>query len=160
MEFDGKFEAVGAELLGVLAVLLGAPAAGSVPHIYTKGAIASYLRTSWPVCGGWVGQAGGCAARRQGMGMGAPLPGRGGREGGALSSKAPELGAAGSEIQPYRKRAGGGNGRLGDRGPTGGGSGPDGPLAYRVAAQVAAVFREPLGMLRDWESGSRGDGDL
>ncbi len=30
--------------------------------------------------------------------MGAPLPGRWGREGGALSSKAPELGAAGSEI--------------------------------------------------------------
>ena len=88
--------------------------------------------------------------------MGAPLPGRWGREGGALSSKAPELGAAGSEIQPYRKRAGGGNGRLGDRGPTGGGSGPDGPLAYRVAAQVAAVFREPLGMLRDWECGLLG----
>ena len=40
-----------------------------------------------------------------------------------------------------------------------GGAGSGDP-AYRVAAQVAAVFREPLGMLRDWESGSRGDGDL
>jgi hypothetical protein len=40
--------------------------------------------------GGWIGQAGGCAARRQGMGIGcAPLPGRWGDEGGALSPKAP-----------------------------------------------------------------------
>ena len=31
------------------------PAAGSVPHIYTKGAIASYQRAGWPVCGGEVG---------------------------------------------------------------------------------------------------------
>ena len=31
------------------------PAAGSVPHIYTKGAIAYYSRAGWPVCGGGVG---------------------------------------------------------------------------------------------------------
>ena len=85
-------------------------------------------------------------------GWGWARPGRGAGEG--------KEGAAGSEIQPYRKRAGGGNGRLGDRGPTGGGSGPDGPLAYRVAAQVAAVFKELLGILRGWELGSRGDADL
>jgi hypothetical protein len=53
------------------------PAAGSVPHIYTKGAIVSYWRASWPVRGGGFGQAGGWAARRQGMGIEcAPLPGR------------------------------------------------------------------------------------
>ena len=136
------------------------PAAGSVLTFDTKGAIAYYSRAGWPVCGGGVGQAGGCAARRQGEGGWRALPGRWGNGGGALSPKAPELGAAGSEIQPYLGGAGGGNGRLGDRGPTGGGSGPDGPLAYRVAAQVAAVFRELLGILRGWELGSRGDGDL
>jgi hypothetical protein len=69
-------------------------------------------------------------------GLGARPSGALGGEGGALSPKAPELGAAGSEIgalpeacrgwewparrsEPYRKRAGGGNGRLGDLGPTG-----------------------------------------
>jgi hypothetical protein len=67
-----------------------AGAAGSVPHIYTKGATAYYSRAGWPVGGGGVGQAGGCAARRQGMGFGcAPLPGRWGDAGGALSPKAP-----------------------------------------------------------------------
>ena len=35
-----------------------------------------------------------------------------------------------------------------------------GDPAYRVAALVAAVVRGWLGMLRDWESGSRGDADL
>ena len=69
------------------------PAAGSVPHIYTKGATASYWRASWPVRGGGFGQASGCAARRQGMGFGcAPLPGRWGDAGGALSPKAPREG--------------------------------------------------------------------
>ena len=86
--------------------------------------------------------------------MDAPLPGRGGRWGAFFESV--EVGAAGSEIQPYRKRAWGGNGRLGDRGPTGGGSGPDGPLAYRVAAQVAAVFRGGLEILRGWMPGRLG----
>jgi hypothetical protein len=46
-----------------------------------------------------------------------PCRGAGG-EGGALSLKAPRARAAGSEIQPYRKRAGVGCGRLGDRSPT------------------------------------------
>ena len=97
------------------------PAVGSVLTIYTKGAIASYWRASWPLCGGGVGQAGGCAARRQGRGwMCAPAGALG--EGGALSLKAPrevwtertralpggapELGVAGSEIQPYLGGAG------------------------------------------------------
>jgi hypothetical protein len=88
------------------------------------------------------------------------LPGRWGREGGALSPKAPRarcgrlgdpalpeacrgLGAAGSEIGglPEVRRA-------------------LGMLAYRVAAQVAAVVRGWLGILRGWELGSLGDGDL
>ena len=55
MEFDGKFEAVGEEVLGVLAVLLGSPVVGSVPPIYAKSAIVSYFRASWTVRGGWVG---------------------------------------------------------------------------------------------------------
>jgi hypothetical protein len=46
-----------------------------------------------------------------------PCRGAGG-EGGALSLKAPRARAAGSEIQPYRRRAGVGCGRLGDRSPT------------------------------------------
>jgi hypothetical protein len=66
-----------------------------------------------------------------------------------------EEGAAGSEIQPYRKRAGGGNGRLGDLGPTGNAPGSE-DSAYRVAAQVAAVVRGWLGILRGWECGLLG----
>jgi hypothetical protein len=75
-------------------LFLRPPAAGSVPHIYTKGATAYYSRSGWPVCGGGVGQAGGCAARRHGKGVGcAPLSGRwGAKEGGALSPKAPREG--------------------------------------------------------------------
>ena len=103
MEFDGEFEAVSAELLGVLAELLGSPAAGSVPPIYTKGATASYFRAGWPVRGGGVGQAGGGVARRQGEGGRArPCRGAGGeRRWGAFSES-----AAGT------------CGRLGDRSPT------------------------------------------
>ena len=89
------------------------PAVGSVLTIYTKGAIASYWRASWPLCGGGVGQAGGCAARRQGKGLDArPCRGAGGCRWGASKAPreawparrssptggAPGLGAAGSEI--------------------------------------------------------------
>ncbi len=103
---------------------------------------------------GWVGRR--LCRPPAGGGVGAPLPGRWGRECGALSPKAPRKVRPARRSEPYRKRAGGGNGRLGDRGPTGGGSGPDGPLAYRVAAQVAAVFRGWLGILRDWGCGLLG----
>jgi len=83
------------------------PAAGSVPHIYTKCAIASYWRAGWPVCGGGVEQAGGCAARRQGdVGwMRAPVGALGGGRWGAFFESA-EGGVAGSEIQPYLEDAG------------------------------------------------------
>jgi len=75
-------------------LFLRPPAAGSVPHIYTKRATAYYSRSGWPVGGGGVGQAGGCAARRQGKGLDArPCQGAGGaKEGGALSPKAPREG--------------------------------------------------------------------
>ena len=128
------------------------PAAGSVLTFDTKGAIAYYSRAGWPVCGGGGGQAGGCAARRQGEGDGhAPAGALGEGRWGAFFESAEE-GAAGSEIQPYRKRAGGGNGRLGDRSPTGNAPGSE-DSAYRVAAQVAAVFRGWLGILRGSECG-------
>ena len=69
------------------------PAAGSVPHIYTKSATVYYSWAGWLVCGRGVGQASGCTARRQGVGIGlAPLPGRRGDAGGALSPKAPREG--------------------------------------------------------------------
>ena len=98
---------------------LRSPAAGSVPHIYTKGATAYYSRAGWPVCGGGVGQAGGCAARRQGMGEkgSAPAGALGERRWGAFSESAKD-GAdredlfpagrwvAGSENQPYVGDAG------------------------------------------------------
>ena len=37
-------------------LFLRPPAAGSVPHIYTKGATAYYSRAGWPVCGGGLGR--------------------------------------------------------------------------------------------------------
>ena len=97
-------------------LFLRPPAAGSVPHIYTKSATAYYLRAGWSVCGGGVGRPAVVPPAGRGSGLGAPLSGRWGREGGALSSKAPRkvrparrssptgsapgLGAAGSETQP------------------------------------------------------------
>ena len=99
------------------------PAAGSVPPIYTKGATVSYWRAGWPVCGGGVGQAGGCAARRQGKGLDVrPCRGAGGKVGRFLP-KAPEwvrsertrsLPGGG---RPERAAKAGKGGRLGDRGP-------------------------------------------
>jgi hypothetical protein len=54
---------------------------GSVPHIYTKGAIASYLRASWPLRGARLGRPAVVPPAGRVWG-GAPLPGRWGREGG------------------------------------------------------------------------------
>jgi hypothetical protein len=112
------------------------PPKGSVLTFDTKSAIATYWRPGWPLRG-WMDWAGRRLCRPPaGHGVGgAPLPGR------------------------FRRKRRGRCGRLGDRSPTGNAPGSE-DSAYRVAAQVAAVFREPLGMLRDWESGSRGDGDL
>ncbi len=67
---------------------------------------------------GWGGQAGGCAARRQGVCVGAPLSGRWGKGGWGAFEESAEESAAGSEIQPYLGGAGVGCGRLGDRSPT------------------------------------------
>jgi hypothetical protein len=83
--------------------------------------------------GGWIGQAGGCAARRQGVGIGcAPLPGRWGKAGGALSPKAPREVRPAWISEPYR-----GNAESGD-------------TADWVAAQVGAALRGRLGILRGW----------
>ena len=106
-------------------------AAGSVPHIYTKGATAYYSRAGWSVGGGGVGQAGGCAARRQGVGIGcAPLPGRRGDAGGALSPKAPRKMRPAWISEPYQ----GSNG-------------------VRRAGGSPRRIRGWLGILRGWECG-------
>ncbi len=74
--------------------------------------------------GGGFGQASGCAARRQGMGIGcAPLPGRWGDAGGALSPKAPR------KMRTERTRS------------LPGGGGPDGPRR-----RVAAVGRDGISL--------------
>jgi hypothetical protein len=76
------------------------------------------------VGGGGFGQASGCAARRQGMGIGcAPRPGRWGDEGGALSPKAPR------KMRTERTRS------------LPGGGGPDGPRR-----RVAAVGRDGISL--------------
>jgi len=100
------------------------PAKGSVLTFDTKGATAYYSQAGWSVGGGGFGQASGCAARRQGMGIGcAPLPGRWGDEGGALSPKAPR------KMRTERTRS------------LPGGGGPDGPRR-----RVAAVGRDGISL--------------
>jgi hypothetical protein len=144
------------------------PAEGSVPHSYTKATTASDSRARWPVGGGRVGQAGGCAARRQGEGIGcAPLAWRWCDEGRALSLKAPRWSAARSESRPYRGSAVVGCGRLGDPAlpeERRGGvrparrSEPYREDGSRWAGGSPRRIRGRLGILRGWESGSRGDG--
>jgi hypothetical protein len=90
------------------------PAAGSVPHIYTKGATAYYSRAGWSVCGGGVGRPAVVPPAGRGGGVGrAPAGALGEGRWGAFFESAEE-GAAGSEIQPYLGGAGVGCGRLGD----------------------------------------------
>jgi hypothetical protein len=102
------------------------PAAGSVPHIYTKGATAYYSQAGWSVGGGGVGQAGGCAARRQGVGIGcAPLPGRWGEGRWGAFSESAEGGVDREDSFPIARWAAqwaakaGKVGRLGYQSPTG-----------------------------------------
>jgi hypothetical protein len=67
------------------------PAAGSVPHIYTKGATAYYSRAGWPVCGGGLGRPAVVPPAGRGGGVGrVPVGALGERRWGAFSESAEE----------------------------------------------------------------------
>ena len=125
---------------------------GGVLTFDTKGAIATYWRPGWPLRG-WMDWAGRRLCRPPaGHGNGRAPAGALGKGGWGAFEESAEEGADREDSFPTGRWRPGWAAKVGGAG--------SGDPAYRVAAQVAAAFRGWLGILRGWESGSRGDGAL